>query len=954
MIRKFIKNNCRLAILIWMASLAFIGSESYADLTDSIKFPEGTVYGTLPNGLQYLILHNEFPSSRVEYRLVWRVGALQQDDTEGGCAHFLEHMAFGGSENFPNRGAVAYLESLGMKYGIDINAYTGQDRTIYMFATPSDIPAEGGVAKALNIISDWMDKLIINPDRVKTEKGIIQEELRGYATEDPFYDLKIGQNQFSKRMPLGTTEEVEAVTAKKLKDFYRKWYLPRYAGIVVVGDVDPLEVEKEIIRQFSRIKPGKDPVLQQYSLDYDPSRQIMIYTDSLISQEQLEIIIPHATQVNRTLDDLRRSSIGRVVTGALNRRLSTAGIPAEVSDAWYLGSTNHLVFSIREGKETDLNQAIRKTAAVVNDVITNMFADDEIAYFAERVAKRSGSSSRICYPSDQICDDFTDYFISGDRYISDSEQIEELQKGIATISAEEATSLLKEWIGSSDVMLMALLSGENKDDKEALGEYSADWQLGLRTPTDPYVFEAPKEIKIEKIAAPAVLATHHNFDPSMITESRDFPGLGVRELKLANGITLLLKQTMDDGAVLFSMVAPGGLATIATSDLPLYGSTASYIEMGGIAKVPEGIGDYMYTNDIALGMALENNWHGYLGSFAAENDNEFFNLVYEKITDPELKYEDFEDFRASMYEEEEESVLSKMLKRAPDRQLSARLDVLMGNTLDFDAPYNAVADKDSLRRSYADRMNLDSIATFYKKLYTQPEGVVCVVAGNFDLDSITRNFVSVFNRLSPDGEAPKGISALTLPTTTIEERFDSEEPGKSDFSYLYFGEYEPGLRNSLVLKLMGFVLRNKVIADLREKKALVYSPFAGLNYEGLPRAYYYFDVVSSTDNKNMKAVKDALDYVIEDLRTNPVSDKELEAIKRSCIINRREALNPQSPSTWRTVLTNLVKNGEALEDFERYERIIASITPEEIRQGFEKYVNPQLYVLLYISDEDIK
>ncbi len=937
-----------------MASLAFLGSVANAELTDTIKMPEGTVQGRLPNGLQYLILRNDFPASRVEYRLVWQVGALQQADNQGGCAHFLEHMAFGGSKNFPNRGAVSYLESLGMKYGIDINAYTGQDRTIYMFATPSDMPAEGGVEKALTIISDWMDKLIINPDRVKTEKGIIQEELRGYANDDPFYDLKIGQNRFSKRMPLGTPKEVDAVTAKVLKDFYRKWYLPRYAGIVVVGDIDPEEVEKEIKRQFSGIRAGKDPGLKQYQLDYDPNSQIMVYSDSLIDLQQLEIIIPHPTTVNRTLADMRHSAIGRIITSALNRRLSSFDIPTEVSDAWYLGSTNHLVFSMREGRDKNLKEIIRQTAAVVNDVAKNGFGDEEIAYYAKRVAGRTGGVSRICYPSDMICDDFTDYFISGDRYISDEGQIDELQDAIATISAEEATKMLNEWLGASDVMLMALRTGESKDDEAILAEFTGDWQNGLQSKAETYAFEAPAEYVIEKIEAPAVLAQHYDFSPKMIVWSRDYPTLGIRELKLANGMTLLLKQTVDDGGVLFSMVAPGGLGTIPSAELPLYGSTASYIDMGGIAKVPDGIGDYMYTNDIALGMALENNWHGFLGSFAADNDNEFFNLVYEKITDPELRYEDFEDFRASMYEEQEESVLSKMLKRAPDRQLTARLDELMGNTLDFDAPYKGVADKDSLRRSYAERMNLDSIATFYRALYTQPQGAVFMVTGNFNLDTVAHDFVSVFNRLAPTGTAPNGAMPLNLPTSTISERFDSEETGKTEFDYLYFGKYKPGLRTSLVLKLMSFVMRNRVIADLREKRALVYSPYVVLNYEGLPRGYYYFDVASATENGNMKAVKEALDGVINDLRTNLVDESELEAIKRSCIINRRETLNPQSPSAWRTLLMSLVKNGESLEDFEQYESIIASITPEEIRDGFNSYIYPQLYVLLYISDEDIK
>ncbi|MDE6127359.1 MAG: insulinase family protein, partial [Muribaculaceae bacterium] len=278
-----IRRYRRLAALAWAAMSVCVPQPAAAgnsDLaSDTIALPKGTVEGVLPNGLRYLILPNGFPAGRTEFRLVWKVGSVQQDDSQGGCAHFLEHMAFGGSENFPDRGAVAYLESLGMKYGIDINAFTGHDRTIYMFATPADTLRASGFAKPLSIIRDWTDRLTINPDRVETEKGIILEELRSTFQEDPFYDLKIGQNRFSSRMPLGTPEEVGRMTAEVLNDYYRKWYVPRLGAVIVAGDLDAASVEKEIRRQFSSLKPAADPGYRTYPLDYTPRRQIMVEAD---------------------------------------------------------------------------------------------------------------------------------------------------------------------------------------------------------------------------------------------------------------------------------------------------------------------------------------------------------------------------------------------------------------------------------------------------------------------------------------------------------------------------------------------------------------------------------------------------------------------------------------------------------------------------------------------------
>ena len=219
----FLKKHIRQSFLL-TAALSFVFSTGAVEITDTISLPEGTVEGYLPNGLHYLILPNDYPEKRAEFRLVWQVGSVQQDDNQGGAAHFLEHMAFGGSKHFPDRGAVNYLESLGMRYGIDINAFTGHDRTIYLFATPvTEELKSSGFSKPLSIIRDWTSELTINPERVETEKGIILEELRSTVQEDPFYDLKIGQSRFASRMPLGTPEEVKRMTSKTLENYYKKW-----------------------------------------------------------------------------------------------------------------------------------------------------------------------------------------------------------------------------------------------------------------------------------------------------------------------------------------------------------------------------------------------------------------------------------------------------------------------------------------------------------------------------------------------------------------------------------------------------------------------------------------------------------------------------------------------------------------------------------------------------------
>ena len=932
----------------WVSAALLLGAAVFLSAqtpNDTISLPAGTVEGVLPNGLRYLILPNDYPAGRVEYRLVWQVGSVQQDDTQGGGAHFLEHIAFGGSKHFPHRGAVSYLESLGMKYGIDINAFTGHDRTIYMFATPAD----AGYSKPLQIIRDWMTDLTINPQRVETEKGIILEELRSTFQEDPFYNLKIGKGRFASRMPLGTPDEVSRMTPKVLRDFYRHWYIPRLGAIVVVGDVDPKAVEAEIKSQFSSIKRGKEVDFRRYPLTYSPSRQLMAVTDTLLTNEELEIIIPHPTTVTRTISDARRKALGNIVINAINRRFHDRGIHGEASNAWYLGDSDHLVFKASEHRGHPIDSCVTRISREVNGILKQGFTDKEIRYQVDASARRASRLGQGGNSSTGWCEDFADYIISGDRYITDTKQVEQLQDSIRTITAAEATALFADWMAYADsTMLMAVSTTPMRESQRTFDDIYDWWEHGFHLPARPYEFTEPVVMEQAEVETPAVLAEVHPFAPESIADKRTYPGIGVHEYRLNNGIKLVVKPTIDDGNVLMTMVAPGGYATIPTEDLPVLGGAGGYIDMGGIAKVPEGLGDYMYQHGMALTTTIENDWHGFMGAYDGRREGEFFNLVYEKITDPELPYDDFEEIRQGLLEDVgSESMLTRMLNRAPDRQLMARMDQLMGRSLDYDAG------SDSLQRANIMRMNLDSIAAFYKHLYTRPQGSTFIVCGDVNPDSTAQRFAVVFSRLTPlSGPGPR-FSTLSLPTDTLTQRFPNENPSQTAFDYLYSGKYEPSLRNSLVLKMIANVLRNHIIAELRERRALVYSPFVDIQYEGRPRGYYFYDVNSSADNAKMPQVHAALREVITDLRENPVSDEELNAIKRSCVIARREALTPEATSMWRTILTGLEKNSEALADFDRYEEIINSITPWEIREAFRRYVDPDKFVLLYMSDQPV-
>lgn len=920
---------------------------------EPLPLPQGTCEGVLPNGLHYILRQNDIPVSRIEFRLVLRTGSVQELDRETGCAHFLEHVAFGGSRHFPGKSLQSYLETLGMKYGVDINAFTSQDRTIYLFAVPTDSQHKGVIDSALLILRDWMDGLEICPERVETERGIILEELRGYDVGDPFYDLKIGEGIHARRLPLGTIEDIRRITPATLENYYRKWYVPELATIVAVGDFDTSELEGKIREQFSSLAPRKARDFKVYPLEYTPGTRVFEIRDSLYNRTQLEVMIPHRSITVRTLNDAVAKAREELFIEAVSTRMRGREIRTTISDTWYLSDKSHFTATTAGSSREELLDALAHLSSALHDLVTVGWDEAELADIRTRRCNRMAHFEVDAPQSSSAwCDDFADYILAGDRTIRDTLLYRRIIDSVAATPGALLQEMLRQRLAGYDSVariachshpgLGAPLTAEEVDDA---------WHKGAATPCKRYVYEPRESSETEiPIETPNCLAVRPPFDQAMIVSTREYPGLGVREAVLQNGMRVIMRPTPGGGNVLFTLIAPYGTSAIPDDQYPLLEGTAGYLEMGGIAKADQQkLSEYLYQNDIALSMTLENHWHGFIGTTPAQTAPVFFNLIREKIFDPELRYDEFEELRQEMLQEkEEESLLSRMLQRASDRQLSARMDELTGSAI----PRHATKLSNKV---IAQRLNLDSIAAFYHRLYTPTEGSCAVITGEFDPDTLLTQFAATFAPILAQAYGPEfGYRQHHLPGQRSVEGFDNDNETQTLFDYIYPGYYEPSLRSSLKLKLMRDILRNRLISILRERESLVYSPYIALFYEGIPTRSFCFDINASADNRNMPAIDTLLRTIITDLQIREVPAQELENLKRSFQIAKRETLTDDAASNWRNVLVGIIRNGETLSDFEEYDRILETITPAELRESFSQLLDPEYYVLLYLSKEKLK
>lgn len=929
--------------LFLFALLAAFCLPAGANKDSKINLPRGTVEGYLDNGLHYIIMPNALPRHGIEMRLVMKVGSLQENDQQKGGAHFLEHMSFSGTKHFPQDAWVDYFERLGMKYGRDINAFTGFDRTIYWLSLPVADFGTQVMDSTLLAVRDILDGVSFEPQLVEQERGVIKEELRGYSTGDDFYNLKIGDGRYIQRMPLGTEQDIETISRNQLLNYYHQWYLPQNACLVVVGNVDAQDMQKRIQDTFSSIAKGQPTPLGKYPLTYKKGITLHEVKDTVGTSSKLEFIIPHEGVVGNTIASTALKEQYRLLIAAISKRLAARGIRCDISDAWYLATQNHFSFSVEGKGKQELKEKMTQVLGAFADITKKGFGKEELAdYVTEKVNRMKADT--IGFLSGKWCDDFVDYIISGDRYVAWDEDMEKVKLLVSNTSSSQLQKLFKTILNEGkQSLLVAYQNNAGKTESFTESELQQLWQQGLKTRMPAYTYQRKEVEEKQHVDIPACLSATHPDANASIVSKRKYEDIGVSEYQLANGLRLVMRPTTDkDSTIYIAMHGRGGVGDLSKQEYPLLKDAVSYVDMGGLAHInTDQLTKVMQAEGLSMSVGIADYWHQVLASAPTNKAQELMNLVYEKITAPGKSYEDFKEVRDAEIERfGKETLLERLLKRDINRMLSRRVDSLVCNM-----PANSGV---KIQKEDLNRLNLDSMTNYYTSLFANPQQTTLIVTGNIDEEQVLGTIVNTFARLKASAHMTRfEDKPSNMPKSPYKEAFENDVETQTVLNYIYSGNYKPGLRQSLMLKLMRDVMQNRLLSILREKMNIVYSPYADLYYAGVPQAKYNFWLEIALKNENRDKAIQALDGIIKELQTSRISEGELNKLKMSFLVTKRKSLSDDAPAEWKNILTTLLQNGESLEDFDNYSNCLKSITTEDIRKGFEEYVRPERVALLY-------
>ncbi len=939
---------CRAQFLALLFTMIFgVGKPTEACAQQRIALPKGTIEGTLSNGLRYMVLPNALPKHDVEVRLVMRVGSLMEDDCQKGAAHFLEHCAFNGTRHFPERAMIDFFERQGMKFGRDINAFTGFDRTLYWLSLPVDNDCDAVLDSTLLAVADWLDGITFKPERVRKERGVIAEELRAYTTNDDFYDLKIGRGRHAHRMPLGSEADIEAIDSNTLQTFYRQWYVPQLATVVVVGNVRPDSVVQLLSRRLGNIAPRTPKKQALYPLNYSHGTHWMMLQDSLRRDFRLEMIVPHSTIIENNVDAaVRKQRLAMLVT-ALNHRLQATAAGADASDNWYLADKSHFVLSFSAPTRHALLAQISATAKQIKAVLQRGFCTGEMQMALEARLQQlvPDTTQRL---SADICDDFADYILMGDRALSSTDDVEMVRHALKKTTSPQLQALLSPII---DALGHTLLLAYTHPSATAAAPMSPKmvrqaWQKGSSQKAKPYVFEHTKTTERTQ-PIPPCLSQQHDYKPEMVAKTDTFADLQLTRLQLHNGVTLLVRPTLEADTTLYlAAIGRGGTADLNEKSSKAYHDAVSYVDANALECIAaDTLLTLMSQQNLSMAVGEDHYWHQVLASAPVKNAALLFNLVYQKMCFPGINKAEFEEARlAESRQTGSQTLLERLMQHDADRMVAAHIDSVVGNAPTISHP--KLTPEDVLA------LSIDTLTQYYKHLFANPEGLTLILTGNFCAAKVIPLAVACFASMPTLHHAlPLNNKPFTPPQETQAATFNDNATNRTVINIVFAGSYQPALRHTLQLKLVRDVLQQRLLAVLREGENIVYSPYADLYYNGVPQRKYHLLLTLSVKSSNRQKAESLVADIIRQLQSQPVERAELEKLKRSFVVTKRKVLSDKAPAEWKTALIDLVRNGESLEQFEHYAQCLQSITPEDLRQAFVRYLHWDNKITVYKSSQ---
>lgn len=899
--------------------------------------------GVLPNGLTYYIRHNETPKGQADFYIAQKVGSINEEESQRGLAHFLEHMCFNGTENFKGNEVVSWLETKGVKFGYNLNAYTGFDETVYNI---SNVPVNNTAVEdsCLLILHDWADGLLLLPEEIDKERGVIHEEwrMRNVGTQrlmEKQLPVMYKDSKYGYRMPIGLMEVVDNFDPQVLRDYYETWYRPDQQGIIVVGDIDVDRIENKIKELFSPIKMPENPKIREYAevpdtegtiyaIDADPeqsnARATMYFKNDVLPRE-----------LRNTQVYLMTDYVTDMITSMLNSRLDELGASADspyaaagsVYGNFFAANTKDALTIVALGKDGNITPALAAVYRELLRAIRGGFTVSEYDRAREEYLSRIEKfyNNRDKTENETFVNNYVRSFIDGTPMMDIPTEYE-ARKQIAQQIPVEMINMAAQQLVTPDNRVVSIMLPEKE---------------GITLPTEAEVAAALAAVDGEDIAAFVDEVKAEPLIPQLpapgkVVKKENLEKWGAEKWTLSNGATVVVKKTdFKADEIVMDAQALGG-----TSVLPdEYNASLKFLPM---AQYQHGLGDYTYKDlqkylqgkQCSVSFGFDDYTRDINGTTTPKDLPVMMELLYMGFTNFNITADEFaatQNMMTGILHNQESTpeyifgkVVSQELYKNPRREPISTADISAAK--------------------------LDQTLDIMHKMTANAADYTFFFVGSID-DKTFQPLVEQYIATLP-GDAATASKAPVYPEALAikegEKTFSTTTPMQTPQVYVLAMEYANvpyTAEERAAATVAGQILSQRILDKVREEWGASYSPGATASMQRVSNKYNSQALAQFPMKPEMKAqVLDYLAQEFKDMATN-VTPAEVGKVTEFMIKMAKE--QKEKNEGWMNGMAGEALNG--VDIFTESEAIYGKLTSADVQNFMKKLNDSNTYRVILLE-----
>ena len=903
-------------------------------------------HGVLENGLTYYIRHNKLPENRADFYIAQKVGSMLEEDSQAGLAHFLEHMAFNGTTNFPKKEMLNFLENNGVKFGVNVNAYTSFDETVYYL---SDVPVmrEGMLDSSLLILHDWANEIALEGEEIESERGVIREEwrTRGGAQSrlwEKMLPVMFKDSKYANRLPIGSIDVINNFDHQEIRDYYEKWYRPDLQGIIIVGDIDAEKVEEKVKTLFSKIELDPNAAERIYFPVPDNEETIVsIATDKEATNTSLMVFYKHEP----IPDEIKLSQAGfvlnyikSVASTMINDRFQEITqkpnspflgayaydgnfFVAKTKDAWTVAGA-----SADDKVKDALASMIRETERMKRFG----FTESEYERARENLLKtyENAYNNKDKQLNSSYSKEYVSSFTNNEPFPGIDYEYNMIKMVAPNIPVEAINQTVAQLIQDENMVIS--ISGP---EKESLEYPSVDEILNLVESTKSEELEA----YAEEVSDEPLISTPPAQGEIVNSETND--ELGATVWTLSNGMKVVLKETdFKDDQIMMTASSVGGTSQYAVQDPTNSKIMSSVMTLGGVGNFSNvNLRKVLAGKTATASPTVSMTTQGFSGSSSIKDFETMLQLVYLYFEAPRQDKDAFDSFIERM---------ESQLKNAEAEPMVAFSDAAI-KAIYGDNPIVSRFKLEDLKK-----VDYDKIMTMYKQLFFNPGSFVFTFVGNIDQEAIKPAVLTYLASLP--GEATQGEFVhvpMDLKTGKSRNVFEKEmENPKASVFNVFSGEMERTLKNTITMSVFNQILDIVYTEKVREDEGGTYGVSSNGSISRYPENQTILQIVYDTDPAKMEHLNTIIHKELKDLAVNGPREADFKKVKE--FMNKKYSENVKQNGYWLGTLNTYYFYGE--NNYSDYLSTLNSITMDDVKEFVKELLAQENEVVVGMMPKEVE